>query len=328
MIERAWWWLWLALLIPALPVQAHEVRPAYLEIREEPAQRATVLWKQPAVGSLAVRLVPRLSGGALEREPDVFSAAPGFVIARWDHVDLGGPLPGQTLAIEGLERTITDVLVVVHRLDGQDWQEILKPRRARIVLATGAEAPAATAYGRLGVEHILGGSDHLLFVFGLLLLVGDRWQLLRTVTAFTLAHSITLAATATGLVRAPSALVEALVALSIVVLAVELVHARSGRPALTAQRPELIAFVFGLLHGFAFAGALAEIGLPAQALWLALLLFNVGVEIGQLLFIGAALAMLWPLRRWPAPSWTRQLAPYAIGTCAAAWFVERLAALA
>jgi len=327
MIERA---LWLSLVLLALvsAAQAHEVRPAYLEIREEPAQRATVLWKQPAVGALAVRLVPHLSGGALEREPDVFSAAPGFVIARWDHVDLRRPLREQTLAVEGLESTITDVLVVVHALDGRDWQDILKPQRARIALAIGAEAPVAAAYGRLGVEHILGGADHLLFVFGLLLLVDNRWQLLRTVTAFTLAHSITLAATASGLIRVPSALVEALVALSIVVLAVELVHARRGRPALTAQRPELIAFVFGLLHGFAFAGALAEIGLPKQALWLALLLFNVGVEIGQLLFISAASTLLWLLRRWSPPVWTRPLAPYAIGICAATWFIERLVALA
>jgi len=184
----------------------------------------------------------------------------------------------------------------------------------------------------LGAEHILTGIDHLMFVLGLLLLVGVRWRLLQAVTAFTVAHSLTLGASALGLVHAPSAMIEALVALSIVYVAGELANRFRGQEPLTARYPWLIAFIFGLLHGFAFAGALADVGLPKDAVPLSLLLFNLGVEAGQLIFVGAAILAILALRpvraRLPAAAdrIALRLPPYAIGAFAAFWVLERTAA--
>jgi hydrogenase/urease accessory protein HupE len=194
----------------------------------------------------------------------------------------------------------------------------------------GSEGLRLPAYLLLGVEHILTGPDHLCFVLGLMLLVGLRWRLIKAITAFTVAHSITLAAAALGFVHFPSAVIEALVAMSILFLATELVHARQGHPGLTVRYPWLIAFTFGLLHGLAFAGALADVGLPPNAIPQALLLFNVGVELGQLMFIAAAaLAMIafdWMSQRLPLwwQSARGEIAPYAIGAFSAFWFIDRL----
>jgi hydrogenase/urease accessory protein HupE len=182
-------------------------------------------------------------------------------------------------------------------------------------------------YLTLGIEHILTGFDHLSFVLGLVLLIRNRMLLLKTVTAFTLAHSITLAAAATGLVHPSAPVIEALVALSIVFVALELVRSWEGAaPSLTSRRPWLIAFTFGLLHGFAFAGSLADIGLPPHNIPLALLLFNCGVEIGQLLFVGAVLSVIWVLHKVPAPRrlQLRIAVPYGIGALSTYWMLERL----
>jgi hydrogenase/urease accessory protein HupE len=211
-------------------------------------------------------------------------------------------------------------------LDGRTMQQVLNPRQPSTRLDLAAHsAPHASGYLRLGIEHILTGTDHLLFVFGLLLLVRKARALLATITAFTVAHSITLAGTALGWIHVRASVVEALVALSIVVLAVELVRQARGEGGVTARFPWLIAFAFGLLHGCAFAGALAEIGLPSQDIPLALLLFNVGVEIGQLLFIAlASLALLLIVRLLSRPpAWSRFAVPYAIGSFASYWFIER-----
>ena len=195
---------------------------------------------------------------------------------------------------------------------------------AALRAGSGSVADAARRYLALGVEHILLGIDHLLFVLGLLLVVRGPWLLVTTVTAFTLAHSLTLALATLGLVAVPSRPVEAAIALSIVVLAAEILRARQGRIGLTHRLPWLIAFVFGLLHGLGFAGALAEIGLPAGEIPLALLFFNLGVEIGQLMFIAAVLGLRWAMRRlaiaWPV--WAEPLPAYAIGTIASFWFIE------
>jgi hydrogenase/urease accessory protein HupE len=306
---------------------SHEVRPALLQITQRDAHRYDVMWKQPVNGEIAIRLVPHLSGGALEAAPDVVSATPSFAIKLWRNLsDERLPLSGQTVTIEGLEHSITDVLVNVTLADGRSVQQFLKPRTPSVRLDLSEHAaPPVAAYLTLGIEHILTGVDHLMFVFGLLLLVGKSWPLLRTITAFTLAHSVTLAATALGWIHVRSAVIEALVALSIVILAVELVRHARGEGGLTSHYPWLIAFAFGLLHGCAFAGALAEVGLPQHDIPLALLLFNMGVEIGQILFIAAAAAVLWAVARiatgWP--QWSRLVAPYAIGAFASYWFIER-----
>jgi hypothetical protein len=183
----------------------------------------------------------------------------------------------------------------------------------------------AKRYTLLGSEHILDGFDHLLFIFGLLLLVRGPWMLVKTVTAFTLAHSITLALATLGVVSLPPGPVEAAIALSIIFLALEVINGQQGRTSLTHHMPWLVAFVFGLLHGLGFAGALGAIGLPPGEIPIALLFFNIGVEIGQLIFVGAVLLVLWGLRRsgvrWPV--WARPVPAYLIGTIATYWFAER-----
>jgi hydrogenase/urease accessory protein HupE len=321
-------------LVLATGAVAHEVRPAYLQVQEEAPGRFAVTWKQPVMGELALRLVPHLTTGWLETAPSEEYVTAAFRIRIWRVATAArDPLAGQTLAVEGLDRTITDALVGVRLADGRSFDAILRPDQASVRIAFAQTGGLAVpAYFRLGVEHILTGVDHLMFVLGLLLLVGIRWRLVKAITAFTLAHSVTLGASAIGLVHVPSAVIEALVALSIVVVAAELANRDRGRDSLAARYPWLIAFTFGLLHGFAFAGALAEVGLPKDAIPASLLLFNLGVEAGQLLFVGAAILVILALRRigprLPA-AWTAlapRLPPYAIGAFAAFWFLERTAA--
>ena len=320
------------LLVPAI-AGAHEVRPAYFQIIQDGPRHYQVTWKQPAVGDMALRLAPRLSNGWLASPPRDQYASGSFLIRTWS-IDAPGadPLAGVTLGIDGLQQSITDVLVVVRLADGRGQESIIRPDSPHLQLSlAAANGLPVPAYLRLGIEHILTGIDHLMFVLGLLLLVGIRWRLVKAITAFTVAHSITLGASAIGLVTVPSSVIEALVALSIVFVASELIRSTHGQSSLTQRWPWMIAFTFGLLHGFAFAGALAEVGLPRDAIPLSLLLFNVGVEIGQLLFVGAAIAVILALRRL-APHlpaiWARLTQPapaYTIGSFAAFWFIQRVA---
>lgn len=308
---------------------AHEVRPAYLEVTERADGLVDVLWKQPAAGSLAIRLVPHISGGLLKHAPTSVSTAPNFEIRAWRGLKPGPQgVDGRTITIEGLDRTITDVLVAVTLKNGDAVQEVLRPQNPSLALHIAKTGLAVPAYLTLGIEHILTGIDHLSFVLGLLLLVRGRVMLLKTITAFTIAHSITLAATTLHVITVQPSLIEALVAFSILFVAVELVHLYQGREGLTVRYPWLIAFTFGLLHGSAFAGALKEIGLPPNDIPLSLLLFNVGVELGQLLFVAAAMGVIWLTSKLPRalPAWTRWVPPYAIGGFSGFWFLERLTA--
>ena len=316
----------LAALLAGHPTFAHEIRPAYLEITEQSGHRFDIVWKQPVSGDVAIRLVPHLSNGWLDADPLEQQATSGSLIKHWRHVaGTNESLQGQTVTIEGLDRTITDVLVEVTPENGRTLRQVIKPEAPSLALTFGEPALAVPAYLTLGVEHILTGVDHLAFVLGLLLLVADRRRLVWTVTAFTVAHSITLAGTTLGIIRVQPAAIEALVALSILYLAVELVRQLQGKGAITARYPWAIAFTFGLLHGSAFAGALAEVGLPANAIALCLFLFNVGVEIGQLLFIAAVFGVFRIYKRFrtATPSWSRWVPPYAIGSFAAFWFLQR-----
>jgi hydrogenase/urease accessory protein HupE len=277
-------------------------------------------------------------------------------------IECDGALGGRVLGVNGLSATDTDVLVRVAYLDGTSFTHRLVPTAPSVRFPERAGAGAvAWTYFVLGVEHILFGIDHLLFVFALLLLVRGVGRLVATITAFTAAHSITLGAASLGFVSMPSAPVEAVIALSILFLATELArvgrvaapvsgidgtqrhglrHAAGGAPHtaagvaaaradLTQRFPWLVAFSFGLLHGFGFAGALSEVGLPQHAIPLALLFFNVGVEIGQLVFVAAVLAVGWTWRqsRVPAPGGWPRLVAYAIGSVAAFWAIERSAAV-
>ncbi|MCC4116866.1 HupE/UreJ family protein [Aromatoleum toluclasticum] len=317
--------LFAALLSP-LTASAHEVRPAYLEIREDAAHNIDALWKQPAAGRMSLPLAPKLSAGWLRADTARQTVTDSFVIQQW-HLDAPAePLHGQQLTIEGLDRSITDVLVRITFANGETVSRVLKPDNAGMeVLQPGRSTLPAAEYFQLGVTHIWQGVDHLLYVFGLLLLVRGARPLVRTITAFTLAHSLTLAAAALKLVEVRPAVVELVIALSIVYVAVELLHLRQGRPGLASRAPWVVAFSFGLLHGFGFAGALADVGLPPDAIPAALLLFNVGIEAGQLAFVFAALGAIAGLRRivpWIEQTVAR-LAPWVIGSLASFWCVER-----
>jgi hydrogenase/urease accessory protein HupE len=309
------------------PAHAHEVRPGYLELRQTGAETFDVSWKVPARGDLKLRIHARLPENCTPLSAVVSTKGGGAFTDRWA-VTCPGGLSGGTISIGGLAGTLTDALARIERLDGTSQVARLTPDAPSIVVEAtpGGQQLAGTSLG-LGVEHILLGIDHLLFVFALLLLVKGWRRLVATVTAFTVAHSLTLAAATLGYVHVPQRPVEAVIALSIVFVAAELVCRARGQVSLTQRWPWAIAFTFGLLHGFGFAGALSDIGLPEQAIPLALLFFNIGVELGQLFFITGGVAVGAIARRIvaPLPIWAPQLSAYAIGAVAAFWTIERVA---
>ena len=327
---------WLTALLVCLlaPVaQADIFRPAYLELREAgpDAQGNAVyeiLWKVPAQGDMRMSGQVRLPAGTKNlTEPQGLFVGNAF-IERW-RISRTGGLVGQEIGIDDLSRGVSDVIVRVERRDGSSQMERLLPESPRFTI----KAPAGTgavawSYLVLGIEHILGGVDHLLFVLALLLIVRGGKRILITITAFTVAHSITLVAATLGWVHVPGPPVEAMIALSIVFVAAEIIHGLRGRPGLTARAPWVVAFSFGLLHGFGFAGALAEVGLPEKAIPIALLTFNVGVELGQLIFVALVLAARAVIVRLPLPNpaWMPYALPYAIGSVAMFWVIERIGA--
>jgi hydrogenase/urease accessory protein HupE len=310
------------------PCSAHEVRPSYLEVNEASPGEFDVLFKTPMRGQLRLALSTTFSGHIEAVVPMTTRATADAAVQTWRFRALD-PLRGQTVRIEGLQNTMTDALVRVVFVDGTSWTRRQTPQEpaATIPLRQSGWSVAAL-YLKLGVEHILFGIDHLLFVLALLIITRGTWLLVKTVTAFTVAHSITLALATLGYMHVPSAPVEAAIALSIVFVAAEIVHARQGREGLAARAPWLVAFAFGLLHGFGFAGALREVGLPEGHVPLALLFFNIGVEIGQLLFIAAALCLsAWILRFHRSRArWASVAASYAIGSLAMFWVIERVVA--
>jgi hydrogenase/urease accessory protein HupE len=247
----------------------------------------------------------------------------GAEIKRWTIATGSKGLEGWEVAVHGLQATMVDVLVRIELRDGRTVSRLLRPDEPSFVFYAKNAGPAAGEYFRLGVEHILLGIDHLLFVLALVLIVRGIGVLVKTITAFTVAHSITLGLATLGVVHVPSAPVEAIIALSIVFIASEILRARRAQSGLTERAPWLVAGTFGLLHGFGFAGALAEVGLPAKEIPFALLAFNVGVEAGQLAFVAVTLGVTWLLRRMPLPKWSPILPPYAIGSVAMYWFIER-----
>ena len=237
-----------------------------------------------------------------------------------------GGLTGTPITIDGLAGTFTDVLLRLERLDGTEITRRLTPDDPTYVVESNPGlGQVAWTYFVLGVEHILLGIDHLLFVLALLLIVADWKKLVGTITAFTVAHSITLALATLGFVHVPGPPVEAIIALSIVFVASEIIRSQQGEPGLTARWPWIVAFTFGLLHGFGFAGALSEVGLPQQSIPMALLTFNLGVEAGQLMFVAAAVLLYAISRRvsLKPPEWVYRVPAYAIGGIAAFWFVQR-----
>jgi hydrogenase/urease accessory protein HupE len=310
---------------PAL-VEAHRLQPAYLEISEQNAGTFNVLWKRPLVGNQPMDIYPVFPKACSNLTEPVLIPSDAAALERW-LVDCGeSGLAHKTILIDGLVKTTTDTLLRVELIDGSMHTAILRPASPSFVVPEKpSQAKVAGSYLGLGVEHILGGFDHLLFVLGLLLIVRSTRLLVKTITAFTLAHSVTLAMAALGFVHVPQTPVEAVIALSILFLATELVKQHRGEIGLTSKAPWLVALSFGLLHGFGFAGALSEIGLPQTDITLALLSFNVGVEIGQLMFVAAVIVIQIFIKKltvkWPV--WANQLPAYAIGSLAAFWFIQR-----
>lgn len=320
---------------------SHEVRPAYLELHQTGAETHDVLWKVPGQGEdLRLGLYVQLPESCSNLTQPRGAFAANAYTERWK-VRCAGGLTGGAIRIAGLSATLTDVLVRSERLDGTTQVTRLTPSTPSFVVeAAPRRIEIVRTYLALGVEHILTGVDHLLFVLGLLLLVRGVGRLVKTVTAFTVAHSVTLTLATLGFVHVPQPPVEAVIALSIVFVATEILRSRgasaAASPSLAERQPWLFAFAFGLLHGLGFAGGLSEAGLPQGHIPLALLLFSIGVEVGHFSFIAAVIASIALGRRTIRrlrPSFSthqsaviRLLPPYAIGGTAVFWLIQRIAA--
>jgi len=315
-------------------LQAHEVRPGFLELKQVDALNYDLLWKVPAKGDQRLGLYVRLPDNCRSSEAASLFGEGAYIERR--RVTCAGGLRDGIIAIDGLEATRTDVLARVEHSGGLTQTIRLTPSETEFtVLGSPGRFGVARTYFKLGVEHILLGFDHLLFVLALLFLVEGRRRLVGTITAFTVAHSLTLAAATFGWVRVPQAPVEAVIALSIMFVAAEALHRNQGRAGIAARKPWVVAFAFGLLHGLGFAGALQQVGLPQHAIPLALAFFNVGVETGQLLFVAAVFLIVSALNQMlrgrrtaaepplrPASAATSPAA-YVIGTLSAFWLIER-----
>ncbi len=319
--------VFLFLLFIPVSMTAHEIRPAYLQIIQISDTSYEVFWKVPSMGDAVPRIQPVFPKSFVLETSKNPNQIPGSVIYYYS-LNSNEPLRGQVLYIQGLNKTLIDVLVNIKYLNGEHATFMLQADKdSQLIPGETDSFDVIKTYSILGIEHILLGIDHLLFVLALILITKGKWKILKTITAFTLAHSITLSLAALGYVNFPSAPVEAVIALSIVFLAVELVNNLNGKQTLTSRKPWIVAFSFGLLHGFGFAGALAAIGLPQQDIPLALAFFNVGVEIGQLIFVVAVLGTLKLLsiyKKWPA--YSKKIPAYAIGSIAAFWMIQRVIA--
>ena len=319
-------WL-LGAYLACTPARADVFNPAFLQLTETSPDHFAVTLRLPLRGQQppAVELLfpDRVATVGSVRRREIA----GYLVETRS-VHAAGGLAGSRLAFRGLGGSATDVIARVLFIDGSEQVERLEAGAdAFTVRGRRGTLAVSAAYFALGVEHILLGPDHLLFVLALLLLVDGWRRILATITAFTVAHSLTLVAAALGWVRVPGAPVEAVIALSIVFVAAEALHSWRGRPGITARAPWIVAFAFGLLHGLGFAAALNDIGLPEQAILPALLAFNLGVEAGQVLFVAAMLLLAALAQRSRVPARqlvARTLLPYGIGTLAAYWSIERV----
>jgi len=306
-------------------LQAHEVRPAYLQMRQITSEKYEMLWKVPAIGDRRLALYVQLPENCKPvGAPNGMFASSAYI--ERSNITCNGGLAGKKIYIDGLSSTVIDVLARVERPDGtKQIARVLASDPSFVVEAASTRMQAAATYLRLGVDHILLGIDHLLFVLGLLLIVKDRWMLLKTISSFTLAHSITLAIATLGYASAPIPPLNAAIALSILFLGPEIVRKERGETSLTIRHPWIVAFAFGLLHGFGFASGLTALGLPRTEIPVALLLFNVGVELGQLLFVLIILQLGRSFRsleiRWPR--WVEAVPSYTVGTLGAFWTIQR-----
>jgi hydrogenase/urease accessory protein HupE len=313
-------------------VLGHELMPGYLELEETAQNVYDVIWKLPLQRGARLPLAPRfpddcaLEGNLearLERRALVYGA----------QLTCEASLQGRVVSIDGLRAVGTEVLLRVTSLNASGTETILiQPEKGQALIGAvdgDAQQTSAFTYLRLGIEHILLGVDHLMFVLALLLIVRDGWTLFKTITAFTVANSVTLSVAAIGVMRVPTPPLNAAIALSILFMAVEVVRSWRGQTSFTIRRPWVVAFGFGLIHGFGYASGLAELGLPRGELLLALLLFNIGIEIGQDVFVFLVLALKRSFRQleihWPR--WAVRLPGYAVGVAGAYWTFEHTTAL-
>lgn len=322
-------WIWLALatlFLMAQPARADELRPGYLEFTQKTEVDWTLIWKAPMRGGVTPATQPILPKGCIAKGDPQRTMGEMAMISTFK-ITCAGTVAGHSIGLSNFSAAQTDVLVRVAPLDRPVQALRLTAAEPSVEIAAKPDAwQVARTYFVIGVEHIVFGYDHLLFVVALVLLLTGFRTIAIAVTAFTVAHSITLIGTTLGLLGLPQRPVEAIIALSIVFLAVEIVKKKEGEPRLSERVPWVVAFLFGLLHGFGFAGALKEIGLPESDVPTALLTFNLGVEAGQLLIVTATLALLWALRSL-RPGWTRpaiRVSTYAIGGVASMWLLERV----
>lgn len=326
---------WTVLAFAPIPAQAHALDPGYLQIQPVNSDTWRVFWRKPAVSGAPMDIDARMPDTC---SPDRAETVPTFdgqaFVTQWLATCSDG-LAGGQITIAGLDATRTDVLIRVSLADGVELTSRVTPDNPSFVIPAEMSGWAVfQSYVALGFEHILEGLDHLLFVFALLVLIRSPGRLAGAITAFTVAHSLTLAMATMGVLNVPSPPVEAAIALSIVLLAVEILRSGKSGDQLTQRFPWMVSFAFGLLHGLGFAGALTEIGLPQGDIPLALLAFNVGVEAGQLTFVFGVLAVygvarwIWPravdvLRGSQAPGTV--MLGYGIGIVSTYWLAERVA---
>lgn len=305
---------------------SHEIRPSFLQIIQTSETTYDVFWKIPSMGDAVPKIHPVFPPFFTVEELKRPHQIPGSVVYSYK-ITSKKSLQGKILTIEGLNKTLIDALVTITYLNGEKVTFMLQPDKdSSIIPGETSTYDVIKTYSNLGIEHILLGIDHLLFVLALILITKGKWKIIKTVTAFTIAHSITLSLAALGYVKFPSAPVEAVIALSIVFLAIEIIKVLNGNETLTSKKPWLVAFTFGLLHGFGFAGALSNIGLPQLDIPLALAFFNIGVELGQLAFVMFVIVVIWLIgkAKFNWPFWTKKLPPYVIGSMASFWLIERV----
>lgn len=304
---------------------AHEVRPAYLYIKHISADSFEVLWKVPTASGRELSIQPIFPKDftlTLKSERQL----PSSKIYTYEG-SFQENLAGNVISISNLEKTLVDVMINMELENEINHSFLLHPDKPEVTIPIEPDRLSVLfAYIRLGVEHILQGFDHLLFVLVLLLLITNIKSLFWTITSFTLAHSITLAMASLDILTLPSAPVEAIIALSILFLAKEYLTVQNGGTSMTARYPWLVSFTFGLLHGFGFAGALSEIGFPQNQIFIALFSFNVGVELGQILFIIVCLILIKIISHiqiFPKPVFLKKILTYGIGSLASFWLITR-----
>lgn len=309
--------LLLAAICCVTPSYAHEATMGVIEFREMRPGTFIGKWtSEPEIGAAKVQL--RMPQHCFLQMPELSCGSRGLV----------GPI-----TVANMGAGLSALLIKVFPVDGEYRSYTLSSANPTVtVLGSGAPTAEtwielARTYVNYGIDHILLGADHLLFVLGLIWIVKGGWKLVKTITAFTIGHSLSLAAAAFGLFGIPERPLNATIALSIVFVAVEIVRLQRGETTFTARHPWTVAFVFGLVHGIGFAGALAGLGIELRLLPAALLFFNVGVEIGQLAFVLLVLSLIWAHRRLEAelPRWGDAIPAYAIGSVAMFWFIGRVA---